>query len=152
RTRVLVVVTYRDLEIDRAHPLARTLNELQGDTHFGNVQLGGLTSADVQQLLTDRGLSEAGISIVEAVQHRTLGNPLFVREVARVLRDDWVHAGPRDQPNVDEAVLLSRLPARLRDGISRHLSRLSPATYRLLSAAAVIGREFDLAILEMVAD
>jgi predicted ATPase len=86
-SRLLVVGTYRDVEVDRAHPLAATLAELRRSTQFGRVQLKGLTTAEVQQLLIGLGVPQAAVSVAEAVHKRTEGNPLFVREVARFLGD-----------------------------------------------------------------
>ena len=155
-SRLLVVGTYRDIEVDRAHPLSATLAQLRRSTHFGRVQLSGLTTAEVQELLSGLGVAQAGSTIAEAVHKRTEGNPLFVREVARFLRDESTSAGtpaPASQrwTPAERARVLSSLPEGLRDVIGNRLSRLSPGTNRLLTVAAVIGREFDLVVLQAVA-
>ncbi len=48
---LLVVGTYRDLELDRAHPLAAALAELRRVTQFERIQLGELSVQEVQRLL-----------------------------------------------------------------------------------------------------
>jgi len=143
---------HRDLEVDRAHQLAVALTGLQRTAHFGRIQLGGLTATEVQKLLTTLGLTETGIVVAELVQKRTDGNPLLVREVAHLVSDEWITRGASGQPNLAARTqVLSRLPEGLRDGIGKRLARLSPATYRLLTVGAVIGREVDLTILRNVA-
>ncbi|HLZ32000.1 MAG TPA: hypothetical protein VKV73_32165 [Chloroflexota bacterium] len=49
------------------------------------------------------------------------------------------------------AATRTNLPEGLRDVIGKRLSRLRPATNQLLSAAAVIGREFRLDVLPIIA-
>ena len=44
------------------------------------------------------------------------------------------------------------IPEGVKDVIGRRLGRLSEATNKVLSLAAVIGRQFDLALLTRVAD
>src|SRR5207237_5036632 len=48
--RLLTVGTYRDVEVDRTHPLSGTLAEMRRDAHFLRVPLSGLTVAEVQRM------------------------------------------------------------------------------------------------------
>src|SRR5262249_46760124 len=151
--RLLVIGTYRDLEVDRAHPLAHVLPRIRSSAHFDSVHLTGLTTTEVEQLMTYAGVTDAGASVAEAVRKRTDGNPLFVGEVARILRQGRAFTPESGNWSpVERAQLLGRVPDGLREAISRHLGRLSPTTNRLLSVAAVIGREFQLPVLRLVAD
>ena len=71
--------------------------------------------------------------------HYLVEEGLVVREGGR-----WSSAG--------EESLASRIPEGLRDVIGKRLSRLSVECNRALSVAAVIGREFRLDVLQLVAD
>jgi hypothetical protein len=51
---------------------------------------------------------------------------------------------------VGDQTLAGRIPEGLRDAVGKHLSRLSESTNRVLSVASVIGREFQLEVLERV--
>ena len=48
---LLLVGTYRDVEVPRRHPLAQTLGSLVRGQHFLKVQLTGLTQPEVGQLI-----------------------------------------------------------------------------------------------------
>src|SRR5207248_10152797 len=49
--RLLVLGTYRDIEVDRSHPLSATLAELRRAASFSRVVLRGLTADEVQRML-----------------------------------------------------------------------------------------------------
>jgi len=150
--RLLLVGTYRDIEVDRAHPLSGALAELRRISTFGRVVLRGLNTDEVRRMLESITGQDVPWGIAEAVHHQTEGNPLFVQEVVRYLAEEglitreqgrWWAA--RDTP------LEMSIPEGLRDVIGKRLSRLSGECNRLLCIAAVIGREFRLKVLERVA-
>ena len=70
---------------------------------------------------------------------RSEGVPLFVREALRLLEERGALAEPERVSREGVA-----LPARTLDLIRRPLERLSAAAASLVSAAAVLGRDFDL--------
>ena len=76
----------------------------------------------------------SGQSITEhlavTVHRQTEGNPLFVQEVARYLREEQVLA------TGDSEVEL-RVPEGIRDVIGKRLSRLSEECNRMLAVASV---------------
>jgi predicted ATPase len=49
--RMLLVGTYRDVEVDRAHPLSAALTELHRASNLARLHLRGLSTGEVQQLL-----------------------------------------------------------------------------------------------------
>ena len=77
---------------------------------------------------------------------RSEGVPLFLREALRLLEERGALAEPERVPREGVA-----LPARALDLIRRPLERLSPAATSLVSAAAVLGRDFDLPAAAAVA-
>jgi predicted ATPase len=90
--RLLVVGTYRDVEVDRAHPLSGALAELRRVGGFGRVPLRGLTPADVRLMLARIAEQQVPVSLAEAVYRQTEGNPLFVQEVLRYLAEEGAGA------------------------------------------------------------
>ena len=92
-TRTLVVSTYRQVEVDRAHPLSATLAELRRSAQFQRLLLRGLTAEHVQRLLSKLGLGAAATDLAEPVHRQTEGNPLFVLEVARFLTEEGLITG-----------------------------------------------------------
>jgi predicted ATPase len=134
--RLLVLATYRDVEVDRAHPLSAALGELRRSPDFARVSLRGLGAADVHRLCSLSGAEKISWTRADVIYRRTEGNPLFVREVLRNAADGF-----------DQATI----PEGLRDAVGKTLGRLSASCNALLSNTAVIGPDFDLSILQAVA-
>ncbi|ANE78727.1 transcriptional regulator [Mycobacterium adipatum] len=130
--RVLVIGTYRpsedrgELEVARAALTVRTAAHLV---------LDGLDAAATAALAGDCGLTTASGEVLRLLRERTGGNPLFVRELARLMAAE----GP-------EAVWAS-VPAGVRDVLRRRLARLPAPTVAALSRAAVLGRDIDVDLL-----
>jgi eukaryotic-like serine/threonine-protein kinase len=150
--RLLVVGTYRDVEVDRSHPLSAALAELRRSTNFSRVTLRGLGIDDVAKMLSAIAGRDVPRQVADQVHRQTEGNPLFVQEVVRYLVEEGVlkreSGGQASHP---DSSLAMQIPEGLRDVIGKRLSRLSPETNRVLSVAAVIGREFRLDVLQDVA-
>jgi class 3 adenylate cyclase len=151
--RILLVGTYRDVEVDRTHPLSAALAELRRIDSFQRIPLRGLSAAEVQRMLSNIAGQEVVYELAEAVYRQTEGNPLFIQEVIRyaaesglIKREDgqWVAEGGPES-------LLNQIPEGLRDVIGRRLSGLSEECNRILSIASVIGRDFALDVLTRVA-
>jgi DNA-binding CsgD family transcriptional regulator len=149
--RVLVVGTYRDVEVDRAHPLSAALMELRRTSHFQRVHLRGLPLDDVQRLLASASQHAIPRPFAELVHRRTDGNPLFAHEMLRFVVDEgMVERRDGALRRVGEESLVGRIPEGLRDVVGKRLSRLSASTNRALSIASVIGLEFELEVLQRV--
>jgi tetratricopeptide (TPR) repeat protein len=151
--RVFLVGTYRDIEVDRTHPLSAALAELRRLPTFGRVLLRGLNADEVRRMLASITGQEVPWGLAEAVHRQTEGNPLFVQEVVRYLAEDKAITrgeGGRWQVTRDTPIEM-RIPDGLRDVIGKRLSGLSEGCNRLLSVAAVIGRDFRLEVLQKVA-
>jgi len=151
--RLLIVGTYRDVEVDRTHPLSAALAELRRVSTFDRVLLRGLNTDEVKRMLESITREEIPWGLAEAVHRQTEGNPLFVQEVVRFLVEEGLltQKEGRWKPTKDTPLEMS-IPEGLRDVIGKRLSMLSKECNQLLSAAAVIGREFDLEILKAVTD
>jgi DNA-binding CsgD family transcriptional regulator/tetratricopeptide (TPR) repeat protein len=145
--RLFVVGTYRDVEVDRAHPLSSTLAELRRQSSFGRVLLHGLGVDEVERLLSAVAGQDVASGLGEAVFRQTEGNPLFVQEVSRYLVEEGLTARERGRRPSELASLVRSVPEGLRDVVGKRLSRLSPECNRLLGIAAVIGREFQFPTL-----
>jgi tetratricopeptide (TPR) repeat protein len=152
-SRLLLVGTYRDIEVDRSHPLSATLAELRRGQSFSRVLLRGLTADEVQRMMSAIGGQDVRWETAEAVHRQTEGNPLFVQEVLRYLVEEGLITREDGRWQVtDSTPLAMQIPEGLRDVIGKRLARLSPDCNRLLAIAAVIGRDFRLDTLEAVAN
>jgi DNA-binding CsgD family transcriptional regulator len=143
--RLLVVGTYRDVEVDRAHPLSGALAELRRAAPVERLRLGGLSADETAAVVLSIAGEEAPRPVVEALYRQTEGNPLFVHEAARYLVEERGTLGKGATGDGTSSGL--GIPEGLRDVIGKRLSRLSPECNRLLGIAAIIGREFELETL-----
>ena len=153
-SRLLIVGTYRDVEVDRTHALSGALAELRRVSAFVRVSLRGLTADEVQRMIGAIAGRDLPWSMAEAVHRQTEGNPLFIQEVLRYLVEEGLV--DRDQEGRwretgDQSLAMS-IPEGLRNVIGRRLTRLSEECNRVSAVAAVIGREFRLDVLQRVAD
>ncbi|MEQ8857160.1 MAG: AAA family ATPase [Pseudomonadales bacterium] len=136
RHRVLIVCAYRDVEVTRKSPLLATLGELTRVRRLERVRLTGLNPSETGSLTRAFVGETIPESVVKAIYQQTDGNPLFVREVARVVAEQLCHAAGE--------VISVDVPDGVREAIGRRLDRLSGACNELLGLASVIGRDFDL--------
>jgi len=150
--RLLIVGTYRDVEVDRSHPLSAALAELRRVSTYGRVLLRGLNADEVRRMLESITRESVPWGLAEAVHRQTEGNPLFVQEVVRYLVEEGLITRKEGgwRPTKDTPLEMS-IPEGLRDVIGKRLSLLSLECNQLLSVASVIGREFALETLKAVA-
>ncbi len=117
---VLVVVTSRDESLAGTYPDAAV------------VRLADLEGRERSELIADRLADSGGAEVIEEVSRRAGGNPLFIEELCRTIREvGW-----------DET------PATVRDAVIARVERLSAGTRAVLQRAAVIGESFRAHILE----
>jgi DNA-binding CsgD family transcriptional regulator len=136
-SRILVLGTFRDP--DGAVGLPAALAEVCGMSTVEVLRLGPVSAADVAALLIGSGPVHP--TWPDHVHRRTGGNPLFVRELARVLAQHGVLGEPaHDLP----------LPTELRRLVGYRLGRLSADCQRLLGVCSAIGDEIDVAVLDAV--
>jgi class 3 adenylate cyclase len=141
---LLVVGTYRDVELGRHHPLARVLGELSAVERCTRVGLRGLSVDAVERYIAmTAGASPPG-GLAEAVHAQTDGNPFFVGEVVRLLASEGQLA--------DRDAWRGVIPQGVREVVGRRLDRLSEETNAALRVAAAIGREFEAELVWRVAD
>ncbi|MFQ6030094.1 MAG: serine/threonine-protein kinase PknK, partial [Dehalococcoidia bacterium] len=147
--RLLVVGTYRDVELSRQHPLAETLGELTRERMFQRVLLRGLRPEDVTRFIEVTSGISPPPGLVQSVYTQTEGNPLFVTEVVRLLVQEGEMTPERTDQHESWNV---RIPEGVREVIGRRLNRLSQRCNETLTVASVVGREFTLDQLKRLID
>ncbi|OBF30033.1 AfsR/SARP family transcriptional regulator [Mycobacterium sp. ACS4331] len=131
-SRVLVIATYRPTEDHGELEVARAALTVHTAAHL---ILDGLDAAATAALAADCGLTTASGEALRLLRERTGGNPLFIRELARLMDAE----GP-------DAVWAS-VPVGVRDVLRRRLARLPGQTVTALRQAAVLGRDIDVDLL-----
>ncbi len=142
--RLLILIAYRAEEVGEA--LTEMLSDLRRDGLITQLDLGGLDERETAELVRLRAGEAPSRAFAGAVHAATEGNPLFIEETVRHL----VQAGVR--PGAAGASDLQRigLPESVTEMIGRRLTELAPETIEWLRVAAVIGRDFDPALVEQL--
>lgn len=154
--RLLVLGTYRDTEVNTGHVLVETLGALWRMERVSRIDLRGLDDVGVVDLLTavaGHGLDDAGMGLAHAVYRETDGNPFFVTEVLRHLAESGaIYLDDSGRWTSDQTLGDLRLPDSVREVVGARVGRLGTGAARVLSTAAVIGRDFDLELLAVASD
>jgi hypothetical protein len=149
--RVLVLGTYRDSELSRSHPLLETLAALRRQGGVSRIELTGLDDSGVVSFMeaaAGQTLDGAGIGLAHAVYRETDGNPFFVSELLRHLSETGaIHQDATGRWVAEDSLDQTALPDSVREVIGARVGRLGSDAERVLSMAAVIGRDFDLDVL-----
>jgi tetratricopeptide (TPR) repeat protein len=150
---LLVIGTYRDVELDTARPFARTLESLLRQRAAVRIPLRRLPESAVADMLAGlAGGAPPPSGLAHAVYSETEGNPFFVEEVFHHLSEEGkLFEGDRSWKRNLRIVDLE-VPEGVRLVIGRRLERLGDETRRVLTNAAVIGRSFSLRVLEAIED
>jgi len=155
-SRLLVVATYRDVELRRQHPLSETLAELTRLQVGERVLLRGISQVEVGRFIEQSANLVPRESLVEAIHRETEGNLFFVHEVVRLLVADGrlaAAAADGDDGDTERSGSWSlEIPQGVREVVGRRLNRLSDGCNDLLLVASVLGREFTLPVVERVSD
>jgi class 3 adenylate cyclase len=147
RGRLLVLGAYRDVEVDREHPLVEVLGTLPRETSYDQLALAGLDLAAVRTLLeslTDADVPEAWTT---TLARETRGNPFFLREVVLHLAEEGALGREGGAWRTVADLDGSGLPETVRQVIERRLGRLSSSAVALLRVAAAFtgSAPFDIA-------
>jgi predicted ATPase len=129
--RLAIIGTYRDTDLDPAHPLSVGLAELVRDGL--HISLGGLGPRDVATLVSSvggEGSEETGA--VARLHRQSGGNPFFLWQLLQLERSDGAREGT---------------PPSIRAVVSRRLDRLPGVTRGTLAAASILGTDVDLALV-----
>jgi hypothetical protein len=139
---VLGVATYKREE-SRLRPEAKEVLTRLVNT-CRRIDLAGLPEADLAQMLERMTGTAPAHELLRTVSVLAAGNPFFAGEVVRTLAAE----GELDT-GLPSAGL--PLPAGVRDAITRRIIAMPDDVQQLLAVAAVIGRDFPVAILQRAA-
>ncbi|SPM31258.1 ATP-, maltotriose-and DNA-dependent transcriptional regulator MalT, partial [Mycobacterium terramassiliense] len=126
---LLLVVTYRDDELDAQHPLSAALGDVASCVSVSRIGLRPLSRDAVAVLAAGRGVN------VDQLHHLTGGNPFFVTEV--------LAAGPA-------ALGRNALPRSVSEAVWGRLARLSAGARETAQAVAVCGPHADPALVQQL--
>ncbi len=145
---LLVAGTYRDVELDVAGELARTLENLLRGRLATALTLTGLRREDVADMLSSLSGQAPPAAIAAEFYRETEGNPFLVEELFRHLEEENRLYDSDGIFHTELRVAELEVPRSVRLVVGRRLARLSDRTRRTLGTAATIGRLFGFELLE----
>jgi hypothetical protein len=152
--RLLCLATYRDTDVGRGHPLTEFLADLRRGGGSERLPVTGLDAPGVAAFIeaaAGHGLDEEGEDLARAVWAETEGNPFFMVEVMRHLAETGALEQREGRWAVSSVLDEVGIPEGVRDVVGRRLSRLSAAANQALTAAAVVGLEFEPVVVAAAA-
>lgn len=151
RLRTLLILTYREVELDESRALNDILHELTRARLATRLKLHRLSQEQTQSLLGAMFNAEISPDFLDSIYRETEGNPFFVEEVCKALVEGgqlFVDAGHWHR-RTPEAL---QVPQSIRVAIQARVSKLPLPAQDVLRLAAIFGREFDYAALAAVSD
>ncbi|HKG96634.1 MAG TPA: AAA family ATPase, partial [Pyrinomonadaceae bacterium] len=149
--RVLMVGAYRETELDRAHPLAKSLVDWNRERLITRVALRRFNESETaDQLSALLGEAVSGEFAV-AVHRETEGNPFFVEEVLKALIEKGsVRRESGRWRRCDMEQLL--IPQSVKEAIGNRLDRVSQNCNEVLRVCAILGKVFTFEELSAAAE
>src|SRR5438132_1223077 len=147
RSRILLLATYRNDELNRRHPLRPLIQGWQRSGIAQIVDLQPLPPGGVARMVSaifDNAPVEADLR--DFLHERTEGNPFVLEELLKAALDQgdiFLTAGGWDR----KAIHQLRLPPTVKQAILLRVERMTDEQADILRAAAVLGRSFDYRML-----
>ncbi|MBK5292110.1 MAG: protein kinase [Acidobacteriia bacterium] len=147
-TPILMIGTYRDVELEVTRPFAKTLESLVRQKLATRISLRRLPVTGVEAMLAAMSGQTPPPSLARVVFEETEGNPFFVEEVFRHLAEEGKLFDEKGAWRAGLRVDQLQVPEGVRLVLGRRLDRLGEEARRVLTTAAVVGRSFSLRLLE----
>jgi predicted ATPase/serine/threonine protein kinase/GAF domain-containing protein/HPt (histidine-containing phosphotransfer) domain-containing protein len=153
---LLVIGNYRDEEVDAVHPLSKCLEALEGRLPIHRIEVGPLSSADVECLVSDAlpHRNQPIEPLARLIHEKTSGNPFFVAQFLQRLEAEGGLSFDRERGfHWDlEAIAGWLATDNVVDLVINRLAQLEPRARELLPLAACIGHTFRLSTLMVIAE
>ncbi len=157
RNQLFIIGAYRDNEVGPTHPLMTMLEELCAQGHVAKtITLQPLEEQHVRQILSDTmHYPEKHVApLARLVFAKTRGNPFFFFQfVTALYQDGMLRFNPEEQCwvwNLEE-LQARQFTENVVELMIGELQRLPLQTQRVLQLAGLLGNQFDLASLSLVA-
>ncbi len=140
--RILLLATYREVELDEARPFNEVLLDLNRERLARRVKLSRLSREQTKALLGALLEDEITPEFLDGVYRETEGNPFFVEEVCKALVESgklYYEDGEWHRPSMDEL----EIPQSVKVAIQARVSSMPEEHQETLRMAAILGREFD---------
>jgi predicted ATPase/HPt (histidine-containing phosphotransfer) domain-containing protein len=153
---LLVIGNYRNEEVDAVHPLSKCLEALEGRLPIHRIEVGPLSSADVEAIVSDSlpRRSQPIEALARLIHQKTSGNPFFVAQFLQRLASEGDISFDRERGFHWDIEAIAALEAT--DNVVAlvvdRLRHLESRARELLPLAACIGYTFRLSTLLIVSE
>ncbi|MFV2044368.1 MAG: protein kinase [Anaerolineales bacterium] len=151
RQPVMLLATYREVELREARPFNEMLLELNRQRIGTRIKLARLDKEETRAMLEAIFNDEITPDFLEGIYRETDGNPFFIEEVCRALVESgklYFAEGEWHRPGMDEL----EIPQGVQVAVESRLTKLPEDVQEALRMAAVLGREFDYEVLIEASD
>ncbi|MBF0240445.1 MAG: AAA family ATPase [SAR324 cluster bacterium] len=153
---LLMILSWRSNEVDQAHPLLRTLQEMrEKQVSMHSVLLEPLDEEHIHLMLTEmfhRAQSDT-LPLAQLLLKKTGGNPFFLKQLLNSLHQEGLIEFVPSTLNWEwelSRILTSGISENVVDLMVNQLNRAEPSTQAILKSASVLGRTFDLRLLSLL--
>ena len=144
---VLILGTYRDGELSPGGPFGRLLQVLTRERLSEDLRLTRLGRPEIIEMLARRYASEPPAALVELIFSETEGNPFFIDEVVRHLRETGKLLTDTGKFREGIEIADTEVARGVRLIIEDRLGRAGEHCQEILTIAAVAGRAFAFDLL-----
>jgi len=147
RESLLLLGAYRDTDIDERHPLFPVLTELNRERLLQSAQLKRMSFDEVSEMIK-RMLEQDDVprEFCELVYEKTRGNPFFVEEVIKSLKEEEVIYHEENKYKIKEVSKIE-FPKTVKGVVKARISRLDEECQNVLTLASFIGNDFTFEAL-----
>jgi len=147
KERLLLLGAYRDIDIDQRHPLSAVLTELNRERLLQSASLKRLSLDEASEMIK-RLLEQDDVpsDFRELVYEKTRGNPFFVEEVIKSLKEEGVIYREENKWRIKEVSRIE-FPETVKDVIKSRISRLDDDCQNVLIMASFVGNDFSFEAL-----
>jgi ABC-type oligopeptide transport system substrate-binding subunit len=141
--RVMIVATYREVELDEARPLHEVLFDLNRERLATRLKLTRLRRKDTEGLLAILFGKDVSSEFVAGIYRETEGNPFFIEELVKALVESgklYFEDGHWHRP---PSMAELGIPQSVKMAIQSRVGKLPADSQETLRLAGVLGREFD---------
>ncbi len=148
---ILFIGTYRLEDIREDHHLLDIMHRLRLKKRFKKIELEPLdyeaTEETVKGIL---GTEEVPQGFIEDIHEKTKGNPLFIKESIRQMKEDgFIDLESNTFPTRSDDIYVSDM---VHNVIKKRVNRLDDETRKIMEIGSVIGREIPFDLLSRIVE
>jgi serine/threonine protein kinase/tetratricopeptide (TPR) repeat protein len=152
RESLLLLGAYRETDIDERHPLPPVLRELNRERLLQSVPLKHMSFDDVSEMIKQiLEQDDVPREFCESVYGKTRGNPFFVEEVIKSLKEEEIIYREKGKWKIKEVAKIE-FPETVKSVIKARVSRLDDECQNVLTLASFVGNDFSFEALCGVTD